>query len=79
VVEMLNVIGLLTDPEAHGGDAPDASNVYGTGDPRPSGLSADGSRAYDQLSFIFTRGIVYALENGFAPADVVRASECLLA
>jgi pimeloyl-ACP methyl ester carboxylesterase len=40
------------------------SNVFGTGDPRPSGLSDDESRAYDQLSFLFTKGIGYALEMG---------------
>jgi hypothetical protein len=43
------------------------SNVVGTGDPRPSGLSADESRAYDQLSFLFTKGIGYALEMGLRP------------
>ncbi|HEY6776781.1 MAG TPA: epoxide hydrolase, partial [Thermoleophilaceae bacterium] len=32
------------------------SNVFGTGDPRPADLSADESRAYDQLSFLFTKG-----------------------
>src|ERR671933_1263159 len=43
------------------------SNVFGTGDPRPSDLSADESRAYDQLSFLFTKGIGYALEMGLRP------------
>jgi pimeloyl-ACP methyl ester carboxylesterase len=43
------------------------SNVFGTGDPRPSGLSADESRAYEQLSFLFTKGIGYALEMGLRP------------
>ena len=43
------------------------SNVYGTGDPRPSDLSADESRAYEQLSFLFTKGIGYALEMGLRP------------
>ena len=50
-----------------------ASNVLGAGDPAPSGLSADEQRAYDRLSFLFTKGIGYALEMGTAPADVVRA------
>jgi pimeloyl-ACP methyl ester carboxylesterase len=153
IIEMLNVIGPLTDPPAHGGDAEDAfdvvvpsipgyafsakptttgwdpvhiaeawialmrrlgytrfvaqggdwgaqitdvmgakapaellgihsnmpgtvppdvskaltSNVLGTGDPPPSGLSADEQRAYDQLSFLFTKGIGYALEMGLRP------------
>jgi pimeloyl-ACP methyl ester carboxylesterase len=43
------------------------SNVFGTGDPRPSDLSAEESRAYDQLSFLFTKGIGYALEMGLRP------------
>jgi pimeloyl-ACP methyl ester carboxylesterase len=153
VIEMLNVIGPLTDPTAHGGDAADAfdvvvpsmpgygfsgkptgtgwgpvhiadawitlmrrlgytryvaqggdwgaqitdvigakappellgihsnmpgtvppdiskaltSNVFGTGDPAPTGLSPDEQRAYDRLSFLFTKGIGYALEMGLRP------------
>jgi pimeloyl-ACP methyl ester carboxylesterase len=44
-----------------------ASNVLGAGDPRPSGLSADESRAYDQLSNVFTKGIGYAVEMQLRP------------
>ena len=44
-----------------------ASNVFGAGDPAPAGLSADEQRAYDQLSFLFTKGIGYALEMGNRP------------
>ena len=43
------------------------SNVFGTGEPRPSDLSTDESRAYDELSFLFTKGIGYALEMGLRP------------
>jgi pimeloyl-ACP methyl ester carboxylesterase len=43
------------------------SNVFGTGEPRPSDLSTDESRAYEQLSFLFTKGIGYALEMGLRP------------
>ena len=43
------------------------SNVLGTGDPAPTGLSADEQRAYDRLSFLFTKGIGYALEMGLRP------------
>jgi pimeloyl-ACP methyl ester carboxylesterase len=43
------------------------SNVFGTGDPRPSDLSADESRAYERLSFFFSKGIGYALEMGLRP------------
>jgi len=44
-----------------------ASNVLGAGDPRPSGLSADEGRAYDQLNFFFTKGIGYGVEMGLRP------------
>jgi pimeloyl-ACP methyl ester carboxylesterase len=44
-----------------------ASNVLGAGDPRVSGLSADESRAYEQLSFFYTTGIGYAVEMGLRP------------
>src|SRR4249919_2385806 len=153
VVEMLNVIGPLTDPTAHGGDAEDAfdvvvpsipgygfsgkpsttgwdplhiadawialmkrigyarfvaqggdwgaqitdtigakappellgihsnmpgtvppdvsraltSNVFGSGYPAPTGLSADEQRAYDRLSFLFTKGVGYAVEMANRP------------
>jgi pimeloyl-ACP methyl ester carboxylesterase len=43
------------------------SNVLGAGDPRPSGLSADESRAYDQVNYVYTKGIGYALEMGLRP------------
>ncbi len=43
-----------------------ATNVLGAGDP-PSGLSADEQRAYDQLDFLFTKGLGYALEMGLRP------------
>jgi pimeloyl-ACP methyl ester carboxylesterase len=44
-----------------------ASNVLGAGDPPPSGLSAEEQRAYDRLSFLYTKGIGYALEMGLRP------------
>src|SRR5919199_6245365 len=44
-----------------------ASNVLGAGDPPPSGLSADEQRAYERLSFLYTKGIGYALEMGLRP------------
>jgi pimeloyl-ACP methyl ester carboxylesterase len=44
-----------------------ASNVLGAGDPPPSGLSVDEQRAYEQLSFLYTKGIGYALEMGLRP------------
>jgi pimeloyl-ACP methyl ester carboxylesterase len=44
-----------------------ASNVLGAGDPPPSGLSADEQRAYERMSFFYTKGIGYALEMGLRP------------
>ena len=44
-----------------------ASNVLGAGDPAPTGLSADEQRAYERLSFLYTKGIGYALEMGNRP------------
>jgi pimeloyl-ACP methyl ester carboxylesterase len=44
-----------------------ASNVLGAGDPRPSGLSTEESRAFDQLSFFYTKGIGYGVEMGLRP------------
>jgi pimeloyl-ACP methyl ester carboxylesterase len=44
-----------------------ASNVLGAGEPPPSGMSADESRAYDQLNFLYTTGFGYALEMGLRP------------
>jgi pimeloyl-ACP methyl ester carboxylesterase len=38
-----------------------------TGGPAPSGLSADESRAYEQLSFLYTKGIGYATEMRLRP------------
>src|SRR5919198_1434990 len=53
VVEMLNVVGPLSDTTAHG-----------------AGLSAAESRAYDQLSFLFTKGIGCGREMGLRPQPV---------
>jgi pimeloyl-ACP methyl ester carboxylesterase len=44
-----------------------ASNVLGAGDSAPTGLSAEEQRAYDRLSFLYTKGIGYALEMGLRP------------
>jgi pimeloyl-ACP methyl ester carboxylesterase len=44
-----------------------ASNVLGAGDPAPTDLSEEEQRAYDRLSFFFSKGIGYALEMGNRP------------
>jgi pimeloyl-ACP methyl ester carboxylesterase len=44
-----------------------ASNVLGAGDPPPAGLSDDERRAFEQLSFMYTKGIGFALEMGLRP------------
>jgi pimeloyl-ACP methyl ester carboxylesterase len=46
---------------------PDISKVLATGGPAPSGLSAEEQRAFDQLSFVFTKGIGYADEMSLRP------------
>jgi pimeloyl-ACP methyl ester carboxylesterase len=77
--QITDVIGAQAPPELLGihsnmpGTVPPeiskalTSNVFGTGDPPPSGLSADEQRAYERLSFLFTKGIGYALEMGLRP------------
>jgi pimeloyl-ACP methyl ester carboxylesterase len=44
-----------------------ARNVLGAGGPPPRGLSADESRAYEQLNFFYTKGIGYGIEMGTQP------------
>jgi pimeloyl-ACP methyl ester carboxylesterase len=46
---------------------PDVSKALAVGGPAPSGLSAEEQRAYDQLSFLFTKGIGYATEMNLRP------------
>jgi pimeloyl-ACP methyl ester carboxylesterase len=47
--------------------APDISKALASGAPAPSGLSADEQRAYEQLSFLYTKGIGYATEMALRP------------
>jgi hypothetical protein len=46
---------------------PDVSMALASGRPAPSGLSADESRAWEQLKFLYTKGIGYATEMGLRP------------
>ena len=41
--------------------------------PPPADLSADETRAYEQLLYLYTKGIGYAHRDAVAPADAVRA------
>jgi pimeloyl-ACP methyl ester carboxylesterase len=45
----------------------DVGKALATGGPAPSGLSADESRAYEQLSFLYTKGIGYSTEMMLRP------------
>ena len=45
----------------------DIAKALKYGDPRPSGLSADESHAYDQLSFFYAHGLGYAIEMANRP------------
>ena len=46
---------------------PEVSKALATGGPPPSGLSAEESRAWEQLEFLFTKGIGYATEMNLRP------------
>src|SRR5262249_57725495 len=52
-----------------------ASNVLGAGDPAPADLSADDQRAYDRLSFFYTKGIGYPLEMANRPQTPSRLAD----
>src|SRR4051812_47503363 len=46
---------------------PDIDKAAQSGSPAPPGLSADESRAYEDLSFIYSKGIGYGVEMGLRP------------
>jgi pimeloyl-ACP methyl ester carboxylesterase len=46
---------------------PDIFQTVTAGEPAPSGLSAEESRAYEQLNFLYTKGIGYATEMALRP------------
>jgi pimeloyl-ACP methyl ester carboxylesterase len=46
---------------------PDIFETVTAGEPAPSGLSAEESRAYEQLNFLYTKGIGYATEMALRP------------
>jgi pimeloyl-ACP methyl ester carboxylesterase len=43
------------------------TNVLGAGDPPPTNLSPEEKRAYEQLNFLYTKGIGYAVEMASHP------------
>jgi pimeloyl-ACP methyl ester carboxylesterase len=46
---------------------PEVSKALASGGPAPSGLSADERRAWEQLTFLYTKGIGYATEMALRP------------
>jgi pimeloyl-ACP methyl ester carboxylesterase len=46
---------------------PDIDKAAGTGAPTPAGLSAEEKAAYEQLKFVYTKGVGYAYQMGLRP------------
>jgi pimeloyl-ACP methyl ester carboxylesterase len=46
---------------------PDIDKAAGAGAPTPSGLSAEEARAYEQLKFVYAKGVGYAYQMGLRP------------
>jgi pimeloyl-ACP methyl ester carboxylesterase len=47
--------------------SPEVSKALVSGGPAPAGLSAEESRAYERMSFVYTKGIGYATEMALRP------------
>ena len=72
--QITDVIGAEAPPELLGIHSnmpgtvpPDVSKALPSGGPTPSGLSADETRAWEQLKFLYTKGIGYATEMALRP------------
>ncbi len=72
--QITDVIGAKAPPELLGIHSnmpgtvpPDFSKAISSGGPPPSGLSDDERRAWEQLTFLFTKGIGYATEMNLRP------------
>src|SRR4029453_2266883 len=46
---------------------PDIDKAAASGAPAPSGLTADETRAYEELKFVYTKGVGYAYQMGLRP------------
>ena len=72
--QITDVMGAQAPPELLGIHSnmpgtvqPDISKIIATGGPAPSGLSPDEHRAFDQLHFLYSKGIGYATEMSLRP------------
>jgi pimeloyl-ACP methyl ester carboxylesterase len=72
--QITDVMGAQAPPELAGIHSnmagtlpPEISKAVASGAPAPAGLSAEESRAYEQLSFLYTKGIGYATEMSLRP------------
>lgn len=69
-----DLIGVQAPPELLGIHSnmpgvipPDIDKAAQTGAPTPAGLSADETRAYERLKFIYSKGIAYGYQLGLRP------------
>jgi pimeloyl-ACP methyl ester carboxylesterase len=53
----------------------DIDKAAGAGAPTPAGLSADEARAYEELKFVYTKGVGYAYQMGLRPQTLYGISD----